>query len=197
MQLTDESRLKVWVLLSGGLDSAACVEFYTSQKFEVTGLYVNYSQLATTYEQAAAEAIAEHYRIPLTGLQWSGSRSFTKGEIVGRNAFLLFTALMEIGSNTGIVAAGLHSGTSYFDCSPSFLSSIQLIFDGYCDGRIKVAAPFLEWSKLQIWEYCLAHAVPIELTYSCECGTPQPCGRCLSCQDREALNAVQIVNNST
>lgn len=197
MEIHKTSRAKVWVLLSGGVDSAACVAFYISQDFSVEGIYVDHGQPAAAHEKQAALAIARHYEIPLACSSWSGSRQLRHGEITGRNAFLFFAALMEIGEQSGLLASGIHAGSPYFDCSPSFLSSIQTLFDGYCDGRMRLAIPFVEWSKPQVWAYCTSNSVPVGLAYSCERGAPTPCGECLSCLDRKSLDAVQILNHTT
>ena len=177
------------VLLSGGLDSAACVDFYQQQQFAVSGLHVAYGQPAARHEAAAARAVADHYGISLALIRLVGARPKSATEFLGRNALLIFTALMEIDACSAILALGIHAGTPYYDCSSGFLSAIQTIVDGQCYGRIRVAAPFLEWTKREIWAYCLERRVPLELTYSCERGLNQPCGACLSCRDLEALCA--------
>jgi 7-cyano-7-deazaguanine synthase len=108
-------------------------------------------------------------------------------EFLGRNALLTFIALMETDFQSAIIALGIHSATPYYDCSPNFLSSAQTIVDGQCDGRIRIVAPFAEWTKSEIWSYCTEKQVPLALTYSCERGGELPCGTCLSCRDLEAL----------
>ena len=180
---------RAWLLLSGGIDSAACLAFYLKQGFFVECFHIGFGQPAFVQERVAAERVARHFDVPLRILRWSGSVNFKKGEIVGRNAFLLMGALIEIDGNSGILATGIHAGTSYFDCSQGFLSAMQAVVDGYCDGRVKLAAPFIEWSKQQVFAFCESEVVPIDLTYSCEKGTKQPCRECLSCRDRRALYA--------
>lgn len=181
---------RAWLLLSGGIDSTACLVFYLKEKFHVECLHISFGQPASEQERAAAERVARHFDVSLTILRWSGSMNFMDGEIVGRNAFFLLGALIEIGGNSGILATGIHAGTSYFDCSQEFISSLQTVFDGYCDGQVRLAAPFIEWSKQQVFAFCESEEVPIDLTYSCEKGTEQPCGECLSCRDRRALDAL-------
>ena len=181
---------RAWLLLSGGIDSTACLAFYLKEKFHVECFHISYSQPASRHERAAAERVARHFDVPLKILRWSGSAEFMPGEIVGRNAFLFLGALIEMEGNAGILAIGIHSGTPYFDCSQAFLSSMQSVFDGYCDGRVRLAAPFIEWSKQQVFAFCESEGVPIDLTYSCEKGTDQPCGEYLSCRDRGPLRAL-------
>jgi 7-cyano-7-deazaguanine synthase len=183
------------VLLSRGLDSAACVDFFQRQRFQVRGLHVTYGQAAGRHEAAAATAIADHYKMPITLVGLSGIRPKSDGELLGRNAFLLFTALMEIDTPTAVVALGIHSGTPYYDCSPSFITTVQAIADGQCDGRIRIVPPFIEWTKKEIWDYCLENKVPVDLTYSCERGLDHPCGVCLSCRDLEALRVCRKLND--
>lgn len=177
------------VLLSGGIDSAACVDFYQRQQFAVQGLHVTYGQPAAKQEFAAASAIANYYRIPLTRINMVGARPKTETEFLGRNSLLLFTALLELDARAAIIVLGVHSGTPYYDCSPNFISAVQVIVDGHCDGRVRVAAPFLDWTKKHIWHYCVEQRVPLELTYSCEQGLEKPCGVCLTCLDLEAIRA--------
>ncbi len=179
---------RTWLLLSGGIDSAACLAFFVRQGFLVECLHVSFGQPALLQESAAAKRVAHHYKVPLKVLRWTGSTSCQDGEITGRNAFLLMGALTEIGANSGVLATGIHAGTSYYDCSQEFLSAMQIVVDGYCDGRVNLAAPFVRWSKHQIFAFCSLEGVPTGLTYSCERGTKQPCKECLSCRDRRAID---------
>ena len=181
---------RVWLLLSGGIDSTACLSFYLKERYSVECIHIDYGQLGSKHEHAAVERVVLHYNVPLTVLRWSGNNDFKSGEIVGRNAFLLIGSLMEIGTQSGILATGIHAGTPYFDCSKTFIASLQAVVDGYCAGRVRLAAPFLEWSKLEVYEYCKFQDVPIDKTYSCEEGMTKECGECLSCLDRRALDAL-------
>ena len=184
------------VLVSGGVDSAACVDFYLRQQFTVGGLHVTYGQPSARQEITAAHALATHFAIPLTHITLTGAVAKPDGQVLGRNAFLLFTALGELDVNAGVIALGVHAGTPYYDCSANFMASVQTVVDGQCNGSVQVAAPFLDWTKRQIWDYCVEKEVPIELTYSCERGQHQPCGGCLSCRDLENLVADQNVHGS-
>jgi 7-cyano-7-deazaguanine synthase len=180
---------RAWVLLSGGIDSSACVAFYLEQEFRVAGIFVDYGQIAMPREVRAAEAVAKHYRIPLTKLKWTGVQEKPSGLILGRNAFLLVGALMELPEDRGILSIGIHAGTHYQDCKGPFVRKMQSLFDTYTKGKIQIGIPFLKWIKSDIWQYSISRRVPLDLTYSCERGENQPCGLCLSCQDLERLYA--------
>lgn len=182
-------RVPVWVLLSGGLDSAACTCFFSERGHPTKALFLDYGQPAAPQELAASSAIARHFGTPLTAIRCEGACPKGTGLIAGRNAFLLLAALLETGVDARIISIGVHAGTVYSDCSDQFLAGIQVIFDTYTDGRARVSAPFVRWQKADIWEYANAHGVPVNLTYSCERGGEAPCGRCRSCRDLEVLRA--------
>lgn len=179
----------VWLLLSGGIDSTTCAAFLLEQGLHVRGMFVDYGQAAATYEAVAARAISEYYNIELTISRWAGFRPKQDGLIPGRNAFLLIAALMELPDDASVLALGVHKGTCYPDCSRSFICAIQNVFDLYTAGRLRISAPFVNWSKQDIWAYARERRVPLAATYSCERGTEPPCGKCLSCLDVEAIRA--------
>lgn len=175
------------ILLSGGVDSAACLALFSALGIRSTCLFVNYGHDAAIQESRAAAAISRFYRVSLHQITVSGLRKWGAGFVPGRNAFLLHIALMAVTFQKGLIASGIHAGTTYSDCSAYFLRQMQASFDIYTNGRIWACAPFLHWKKPDIWEYCLSNKVPVELAYSCEAGTDPPCGECLSCLDRGHL----------
>ena len=175
------------VLLSGGIDSAACAYMLARRELAVQGLFFDYGQRAAGPEERAATSVAEYLQIPLRRLRLSGPEPFSAGEIPGRNAFFVFASLLYLRGQPGVVALGLHSGTAYYDCSDAFLASIDRLVAQHTDGRVSVIAPFVSWTKLDVYEYFLSTGMPIELTYSCESGTSPPCGLCVSCRDRKTI----------
>jgi 7-cyano-7-deazaguanine synthase len=182
-----KARARAIVLLSGGLDSSACLSLLLDRGFAASALFIDYQQLSAAKEHRAAHRISSHYRVGLRKLTYRGLGTWSEGFIPARNALLLIGGLMAFRSETGVVAIGIHTGTSYTDCTPTFVRTMQLVFDLYTDGRVRISAPFLRWSKRQIWDYCRTNSVPVGLTYSCEMGRRQPCGGCNSCRDLEAL----------
>lgn len=177
------------VLLSGGIDSAACVCYYLDMNFRVKGLFIDYGQRARDHERKSAIKIAKYYAIPLDQISLSSTNHFGPGEIRGRNAFLLLSALLVYPRFKGILSLGIHSGTPYYDCSEQFIRNIITIINAYTGSEVRIDAPFLTWDKSMVYAYCKEKGIPINLTYSCESGTDPPCGKCRSCMDREVLNA--------
>lgn len=153
----------------------------------VTPFYVNFGQKALENEMRSISIISDRYHVNPQIVHYSSPITYGAGEVCGRNAFLVFAALMANPNISGTLAMGLHSGTSYYDCSEQFTHDIQRLLDGYSSGQILFEAPFLEWDKRMVFQYSLDNGVPIDMTYSCERGGDEPCGVCSSCLDRRAL----------
>jgi 7-cyano-7-deazaguanine synthase len=185
-----KSKPTALVLLSGGLDSAACIAFYRAQAFELDAIFFDYGQPALAQERKASRNVAAHFDVGLQEIKLHGPLRIGVGEVRGRNAVFMLTALMEHPIAQGLIAIGIHAGPPYYDCTPGFLTGVQVLFDGYANGRIKAVAPFLEMNKIEVWRYGQNARLPMEITYSCERGGKQPCGRCASCRDRRKLDAL-------
>jgi 7-cyano-7-deazaguanine synthase len=175
------------VLMSGGIDSTACADFLAKQGNSVQGVLVDFGQAAGACERRAAHALATQMHIPLTTYSISGGSPYSAGEVLGRNAFLIFAALFLTRQKNGLLAIGIHAGSPYYDCSPPFFSIMTQLIAEHTDGRVTLVAPFLDWSKRDVFHYFLSSGLSIDLTYSCEAGTEPPCGACASCRDRKAL----------
>ena len=176
------------VLLSGGIDSMACAYYLMKQKHKIRTLFVDYGQAALSQEQKASKSIAECFGWPIFSAAIVTDSAHESGEILGRNAALILVALMGLSEKSSYIATGIHDGTEYYDCSSHFYRRISPIVSEYTDGKVELLAPFLNWQKKDIFEFAKQESLPIELAYSCECGTTVPCGSCLSCKDREELN---------
>jgi 7-cyano-7-deazaguanine synthase len=179
----------VYVLLSGGIDSAACVHFYKGKSYSVRPVFVSYGQPAEQAESKSARKISQFYGLRLRTISVAGLNVPKSGEIIGRNLLLAAAALMRSGIRGNLVAIGIHHGTRYYDCSSRFIETCTTLFSGYTDGRVGFAAPFAMLSKSDIWEYCKDGRVPVRLTWSCETSSKRACGKCLSCRDKERLLA--------
>lgn len=179
----------VLILLSGGIDSTCCVQYYIENCFHVSALFIDYGQISAKKEFHAASQVSEFYNIPLSIVK-SNSKKRITGKIPGRNSLLLDFALMHFPYSHGLVALGIHSGTNYPDCTEYFINIAQKIYDIYTDGLIRIDTPFLNWTKVDIWKYFNEKGLHIDKTYSCELGNKQPCGKCISCKDLELLYAL-------
>ena len=176
------------VLLSGGIDSAATLAMYRRRSASVSALFVDYGQASASLERAASARVAQHYAASLAEVRCAGLGTFAGGYVRGRNALLLHVALTVAPFEEGQVAIGIHAGTPHVDCSPRFVDDMQRSFDLYCNGRVRVVAPFVDHDKRAVIAFCRENDVPIALTYSCQLGVDPPCRSCMSCLDRRALD---------
>jgi len=176
------------LLLGGGIDSAALIAYYLSRGATVRGIHFNYGQPSIEGERRSVLALSQHYRIYVTTVELGFSMVSTQGEYHCRNATMLLAAASIFSTQGGIFSIGIHSGTPYYDCSQLFMVDIQRLFEGYFAGVIQVEAPFLEFTKKDIFEFCHLNKVPLEITFSCERRGDYPCGECPSCGDRRILD---------
>ncbi len=183
-----EKKTKVLVLSSGGIDSTATIKFYLNLGCYVESIFVDFGQVSRKKEYFAVKQITNFYKIKLIKVKTVFcEKNFSGGLIQGRNIFLLSTALMDFKYNSGILAIGIHAGTNYFDCSNEFIEQINSLIKKQSNELISIGSPFIQFNKLEIFKYCSDNGVPLHLTYSCELGLPQPCGKCLSCKDLKRL----------
>lgn len=178
---------KAVVLLSGGIDSAACAHLLLGQCHQLESIFVDYGQKARESEWLSAQAVAKWLNIPISRITVQAATSFDVGEVIGRNAFFVSLALLVSGSSASIIALGTHAGTKYYDCSSGFIEQVSTLVAQQTDGQSRVFAPFSEWSKKEVHDYFERTGMPISITYSCETGAHPPCELCPSCLDREAL----------
>lgn len=179
--------LRAVVLMSGGIDSAACAHFLVAQGHAVSALFVNYGQAALHQERQSVARMCAHLDISHEILEVVGPKHFATGELVARNAFLAFGAVFISGGEMQILSMGLHDGTPYYDCSAAFAKSLKQLIAETTSGGVVFVTPFIDWSKQNVYDYFCREQLPIELTYSCEAGTTPPCGTCSSCLDRRRL----------
>jgi len=180
-------QVEATVLLSGGIDSAACARLLSTQRYRVRGLFVDYGQAAAQQERQAVTKLQDFLGIEVRIVETKSVNRFGAGELIGRNFFLISTAIFLGQARQGLVAIGVHGGTRYYDCSPSFIAQTNQLAQEHTGGSLSVIAPFLDWNKGQIVAYCREVRLPLSATYSCESGTMVPCGSCASCHDRRAI----------
>ncbi|HVZ37001.1 MAG TPA: 7-cyano-7-deazaguanine synthase, partial [Polyangiaceae bacterium] len=183
----DAARARVLILLSGGIDSACALAAYRADRHPASALFVDYGQPARRSERVAAEAIARHYRVPLSTVKLGVGLPGDNGEFFGRNALLVLLGGAIESNRPLIVALGIHSASPYYDTTSTFASDAQRVLDGYAKGAITLGAPFLTLTKQTVVDYARRHRVPLRLTYSCERRNAPACGECPSCGDRSAF----------
>ena len=179
--------IPVKVLLSGGIDSTTMLFQFVRSGRRTSALFIDYRQLAVYRERRAATAVADTLSVHLEVLELPEIEPLPSGEILGRNALFVLLASAAAHARGSHIALGIHAGTPYSDCSPSFVTAMQHVLDLYHGGRVRLVAPFLNWTKKEVVERAVELRVPLEMTFSCERPSPEPCGLCLSCRDRVGI----------
>lgn len=198
------------LLLSGGLDSATLAAWIrdTHPGEPLKGFTFLYGQ-KHAIELEAARAVAKHYNIEhllvelprihgsaLTdndlelpeGRDLDTATGVAASYVPARNLVLLVhSASLQDAVGPGILWLGVHRDdyTGYPDCRPEFIAAADEAIRLGTRYQLRVAAPFVGWSKADIVDWGLQHGVPYELTHSCYQGRRPACGVCDTCQGRQ------------
>lgn len=201
-------------LLSGGLDSSVATAVAISEGYEVIALSFNYGQRHVR-ELEAARRIAnllnarEHFEVKLSLDAWGGSAltdariavptSGTSSNVIpttyvpARNTIFLSVALsIAEARQAEAIFLGINEVdySGYPDCREAYLEAFQHLADlatkAGVEGRgVRLRAPLLHLSKVEIVRLGLSLGVPILETYSCYQGG-DPCGLCDACRIRDS-----------
>lgn len=208
--------------LSGGMDSSAllgkCRAVYTDAN--ILTIFFSYGSKHNEYEWPAAQAVADHYKVPIkfvdltqlskvlkSDLLLSGgaipeghyeAKSMKQTVVPGRNsifASILAGACESLGG--GKVLMGVHAGDHaiYPDCRPMFVTAMGGAIASSTENRVFLEAPFLYLSKGQIVGQGLELGVPFNLTRTCYKNQPIACGKCGSCNERREAFAQNNVTD--
>ena len=200
---------KAVVLLSGGLDSTTILYHAKIKGFTPYCLIFEYGQRHSK-EIDQAKKIAKHakcrYQLMTIRLPWRGSSLLDKSKrlprlktintdkipstyVPARNIiFLSFSASYAEAINAKAVFIGANAidYSGYPDCRPEFFKAYQLMLakglkTGVEGKTIKIHAPLIHKTKVQIIKMGMKLGVPYHLTWSCYQGGKNPCGKCDSC----------------
>jgi 7-cyano-7-deazaguanine synthase len=178
------------VLISGGIDSTATIDYYIQKHYKVSGLHIQYNQPNAESEFEAVKKITSFYKIKYHIVNLGFNLADRHGEFLGRNSlFILIASALDLSFKN--IAVGIHLGSTYYDCSQRFMLDMQELLNGYYDGTIQLLAPFMNYTKNEIFDYCIKNKVPIQDTYSCLKKNSPPCGECGSCLERKRFYEVE------
>src|SRR5437762_1676399 len=102
---------RIQLLLSGGIDSTACLAFLLHNGFSAEPTFVDFGQPARVREARAARQIAEYYKTSLTVVSVETHRPLSAGEVLGRNGFLLFTGMLACETPPAAICIGDRKST--------------------------------------------------------------------------------------
>jgi len=163
--MSPKSLPRVLICCGGGTDSTALIDYYLRKGFAVQGVHFDYGQVACFGERRAVSAIADYYRVPVMQVDLRPALAArSNGEFPARNALFVLASAGLFVEHSGLISLGIHSGTQFYDCGPTFVTHMQQLLDGYLGGRVVLDVPFLSLGKAAIYSYCQDYRVPDALT---------------------------------
>jgi len=197
---------KAIVLFSSGLDSTTVLYYAMSKGYECHCLIFDYGQKHSKEVNNAkkfAESLHLDYHIVKTSIPWDTSSLINKDKkipehkqikegfvpstyVPGRNTIFLSYAISyaeTIKAKKIFLGINAVDFSSYPDCTPQYLKSMQQVMKALNNG-IEICAPIEKYSKSQIIKLGTKLKVPYEKTWSCYNGKNKPCGKCDSCKLR-------------
>ena len=191
--------MSIVTLVSGGLDSTLMALLVKEENSEQFPLFIDYGQVCIEQELKACNIVHKNLGLPTpvimnvsgfgtlisSGLTDPSKRVNEDAFLPGRNLlFLLAGSAYAYQTNSNAVAIALLSEKNciFPDQTNTFISRAQEIIDLALGRDIKIIAPLMQFSKAEVLR--LAAKKGISNTYSCHSGTETPCGKCISCIER-------------
>lgn len=208
-------KLRVVVLLSGGLDSTALLAWLLERGHTPVALTLRYGSRHMVAETAAARLVVEHFGVPhlvrdLPAGLFQGSALIDAPLPLGRSpaemaaagvapsyvplrntVFLAVAGAIAEGMGAGGVAFAAHreDHVGYPDCRPEYARTMAHALRLGSRAGLELLAPFIEWRKADIVEWAVSRDAPLHLTHTCYQGARPACGVCDACALRLAAFA--------
>lgn len=184
------------LLLSGGLDSVTLLHDLVYQNCNVHCLPFNYGQTHAK-ELRLAKEHCKSLGVPWTEVELYRVRNLfqrcalTDGKsdtpiVPNRNAVMLHIAAALAQSNDAELVAyacNKDDAVVFPDCRPEFVEAMNRTLK-IAEVHVEIVAPYITLTKREIVQRAKQLNVPIEKTWSCYKGTPEPCGECDACRKR-------------
>ena len=197
---------KAIILFSSGLDSTTVLYYAMSKGYDCHCLIFDYGQKHNKEVDNAkkfAKSLKLNYHVVKTSIPWDMSSLINKDKkipehkqikegfvpstyVPGRNTIFLSYAISyaeTIKAKKIFLGINAVDFSSYPDCTPQYLKSMQQVMKALNNG-IEICAPIEKYSKAQIIKLGTKLKVPYEKTWSCYNGKNKPCGKCDSCKLR-------------
>jgi len=211
------------VLLSGGMDSTVLLGHLLRGGTDCRTLSIDYGQRHVR-ELDAARLIAAHYGVEHRVADLSSLKPLLAGSaltsddvplphghyaeesmkatvVPNRNMLMLAIAgAWAISVKADWIAYAAHAGDHaiYPDCRPEFMSAFERALYLADWHKVRLVAPFTDFTKASIALMGVRLGVPLHLTYSCYAGREEHCGKCGTCTERrEAFALAQVIDPST
>lgn len=206
---------KVVLSISGGADSTTLLSYLLEKGYEVHAINFQYGSKQNKWEEIAVKQILAFYKkrkhpiffhsINITDVfRGFTSSLLNKDEKIPEGNYkdsnmkstvvpsrnLIFASILAGYAESikaSYIALGVHAGDHYIypDCRPLFISSLRETIYQATEGKIKILAPFVNYSKTDIIEVGISYNTPYHLTRTCYTEDEIACGVCGSCIERK------------
>lgn len=209
--MTDATKTRAIVLLSGGMDSCVCAAL-AARDYAAAALHISYGQRTEARERQSFLEICDTLKIQdrlivrNEALRAIGGSALTDENIAVptsaspvhalsqdipvtyvpfRNAHFLSVAVSwaeVLGAEKIFIGAVEQDSSGYPDCRPAYYEAFNRVIQaGTKEGTIKIVTPLIHLRKSQIVRLGLELNAPFHLTWSCYSQQERACGLCDSC----------------
>ncbi|HXG74086.1 MAG TPA: 7-cyano-7-deazaguanine synthase [Candidatus Nitrosotenuis sp.] len=195
--------MKVVCLASGGIDSSVLMLMLKQMEHEVLPIHINYGQKAAEMERNAFYKVCEFLRIKPEIIDITDIGKISVGLtnpnlthndnplFPARNLLLLTVAASyAIAKSVKVISIGSLANSIFPDQTKEFVKNAESTLGVATQEQIKILTPLIDLNKREVVELARKYDFPLGITYSCHLGLPSPCGKCMSCKEREVAEKV-------